>query len=159
MTEKEFEMIVSSTKKAVLGAIRNYLNPGLSGSIDDVAQEVYIRLYSHLVKKGIDAIAHDKLNSYVYVMSKNESIRFNKKFKLMTIESTDNESEVNEYDHEIEHKKEMIDQLGTEHKKVAQLYIEGYKPGEIASILKLPHGTIKSRIHHIRKKLSKQLES
>lgn len=50
-----------------------------------------------------------------------------------------------------------VDRLGTDYKVPLNLYFEGYKYKEIADIMQLPLGTIKSRIFLARKQLQNPL--
>lgn len=47
-----------------------------------------------------------------------------------------------------------IDALGESHRQAVILhYVNGYSIGEISQLLKVPEGTVKSRLHHARGKL------
>lgn len=146
-------MIVSSTKKAVLGAIRNNLSPKLVSSIDDVAQDAYLRLYKYIKKNGMQALEQKSLSSFMYVIARNESLRTNAKNKL-EYEPLDHEIEFSDSDRqESFHVHTMIAELSNELKQVAEMYLTGYKQKEIANYLQIPVGTVKSRLHRIRKTL------
>lgn len=51
-----------------------------------------------------------------------------------------------------------IDHLPTEYRKAFTLYADGYKYHEIAEILNLPLGTVKSRVHTARTRLQELLK-
>ncbi len=48
--------------------------------------------------------------------------------------------------------------LTPENYEIFRLFLDGYKYHEIASYFNMPEGTIKTRIHMVRKKLQKQLK-
>ncbi len=52
--------------------------------------------------------------------------------------------------------RELINELGEQHRIPLQLLLDGYKYQEIREILNLPIGTIKSRIYHARKIIQKK---
>jgi DNA-directed RNA polymerase specialized sigma subunit, sigma24 homolog len=48
-------------------------------------------------------------------------------------------------------------QLSKENYEIFNMFLEGYKYHEIADYMQMPEGTIKTRIHFIRKTMKKQL--
>lgn len=50
-----------------------------------------------------------------------------------------------------------IKRLPNDNGEIFSMYIEGYKYKEIAEYFEMPEGTVKTRIHHARKFLQKQL--
>lgn len=52
----------------------------------------------------------------------------------------------------------LIDSLPKEHSISFKMYVEGYKYHEISEKLSIPIGTVKSRIHIVRRKLKEMLE-
>ena len=163
MTEKEFSMIVSGTKRAVLGAIRQHLSPYLYEWIDDVAQETYLRLYRHLEKKGQND-SPETIQSLAYVIAKNESFRMNQKMGRVTIAGEQVErmaetlTDTTTIDNQ--HTKETLSAalsvLDDELAPVVSMTAEGYTTNEIASAMNIPPGTVKSRLYRARKKLKER---
>src|SRR5690606_32022576 len=53
--------------------------------------------------------------------------------------------------------KKALEQFPSDHSEMFTRYIHGYKYKELADIYDVPEGTIKSRIHIMRKNLQKKL--
>lgn len=161
MTNEEFETIVSTAKPAVLSAIQRYLHPSFLDSIDDVAQETFIRIYKYLVVQGLDAFDFSKLGNWSYTIAKNESIRFNRKnlreyekenrALVQRLETRDSfaggmESAILD---RLEYE-EILESIPEKYREVLELLGTGKTNSEIAEHLNIKPGTVKSRMFRLR---------
>jgi len=130
---------------------------------EDLIQETWIRAL-----KSIDNfVQHPKLMSWLYVIMKHTYINKYRKAKRVTeiqdnyiaLEST-NTSELNKGINKFmaEDIEKAMTSLTPENYEIFRLFLDGYKHHEIASYFNMPEGTIKTRIHMVRKKLQKQLK-
>ncbi|MES0489974.1 MAG: RNA polymerase sigma factor [Leptospirales bacterium] len=152
MTEKEFTKFVNDTKSVVLGAVQKYLHAENVSSIDDVVQEIYLRAYKALSKKKFRS--ESSITTWLYTIAKNESFRFNdkmakerEKVEEMTPQTpepfkTDDGSWAQET---TQYFKELIKNLPKKYREVIELDIMGYRDKQIAQMLNISAGTVKSR--------------
>ncbi|MBW7858761.1 MAG: sigma-70 family RNA polymerase sigma factor [Leptonema sp. (in: Bacteria)] len=160
MTDQQFQAIVSSTKRAVLGAIRHHLSPQLTQWIDDVAQETYLRLYRHLNQHGLpeDFDQNSRsLSSLAYTIAKNESYRMNIKMGRDTVSDTiltqmPDQALIQE-NHTNETLSAALSLLDEELAPIVEMTAQGYSTIDIAKRMQIPTGTVKSRLFRARKKL------
>lgn len=160
MEEKEFAEIVNSTKGVVLYAIEKNLAERFYHSIDDVAQETYLRAYKGLIKKQFRG--DSSLETWLYTIARNESMRMNK--KLMREEEKAAKSFRNrelkaaaaeEDEKLISNLKEDLSRLPEKYGSVLALISSGHSILDIAEKLKIKPGTVKSRASRGRKILQK----
>lgn len=130
---------------------------------EDLIQETYLRA----LKTINDFINDPKLVTWLYVIMKNIYINQYRKEKRKNIiydyiSHTDsseyiskNLSESKMINEDIQ---KAIDSLSTENAEIFRLHLDGYKYHEIAELLKIPEGTVKSRIHMTRKALQQKLK-
>ena len=162
MNEKEFTKIVNSTKKVVLNAIRKHLQPEYYESIDDVAQEVYMRAFNSLSQGKFRK--ESEISTWLHTIARNESIRMNDK-QNREIEKTEamKPDVKEEYTMDLESEdsneksylKELLNALPEKYKKVMELDVLGYKDKQIAQMLQISAGTVKSRNSRARDLLRK----
>ncbi|MDR6737874.1 MULTISPECIES: RNA polymerase sigma factor [unclassified Sphingobacterium] len=130
---------------------------------EDLIQETWIRAL-----KSIDEfVQHPKLMSWLYVIMKHTYINKYRKAKRITeiqdqyvvLEST-NTTEHNKGINKFmaEDIEKAMTSLTSENYEIFRLFLDGYKYHEIASYFDMPEGTVKTRIHMVRKKLQKQLK-
>ena len=155
------EEIVKDTKKIVLHAIRKHLNEENYEYIDDIAQEVYFRVYKSLKKKPFEQ--GSKISTWIYVITKNECFRLNTKLKKekiiekKVIEEYQIQQDFNESKNDIYNSwMESIQNLPVKYKKLVYCFIQGFSEKEISSLFSLKLGTVKSRIHRAKKLLKKR---
>lgn len=147
ITEREFALIVSDTKRVVLSAIEKNLAERFYHAIDDVAQETYFRAYRSLVKESFRA--DSSIETWLYAIARNESLRMNK--KLMREEEKQKRSAMqaaaaetaSDPDTTILH--ESIGSLPAKYREVIQLMARGLRINEISERLGIRPGTVKSR--------------
>jgi RNA polymerase sigma-70 factor, ECF subfamily len=164
MDQKEIEDLISKTKKLVLTTIKKYIIVEAINYIDDIVQEVYLRLIVSL-KKG-QFKNKSKLTTYLYQIAKNETLRVNEKI----IKENQKKEKINQFwqttkelfyleNYQTVLLKEKIllnsKYLSSTQKEILDLYLQGYKLQEIAEKLKLQEGTVKSNIFRIKNKIKK----
>jgi RNA polymerase sigma-70 factor, ECF subfamily len=167
VTNQEFEKIVSTTKPAVLAAIQKYIHNTFLDSIDDVAQETYIKIYRYILKNGLESLDYSKIGNWSYTIAKNETIRFNGKH----LREYDKESKVIEFGNikevvsfeeslldKIEYE-EVIQKIPQHFREVLTLLEEGKTNADISKILFIQPGTVKSRISRARRYINERFKT
>ena len=164
MDQKEIEDLISKTKKLVLTTIKKYIIGEAISYIDDIVQEVYLRLIVSLKKSQFKN--KSKLTTYLYQIAKNETLRVNEKI----IKENQKKEKINQFwqttkelfyleNYQTVLLKEKIllnsKYLSSTQKEILDLYLQGYKLQEIAEKLKLQEGTVKSNIFRIKNKIKK----
>ncbi len=157
---KAFDMIVSRYKNVVFTCALNILND--HHAAEDVSQETFIDFYfsmSHLKDS-------EKLFSYLYGIAKRKALQYAKRKR--TYVDIDMLSEFlpdDVYPDEIVLKNERISEvrkaiyaLSYKNRCVAEMfYFDGLPLDKISERLKLPIGSVKSRLFEARKKLKGEL--
>ncbi|PLV60297.1 RNA polymerase sigma factor [Thermotoga sp. KOL6] len=154
-----------------IGSIaKSYLN---TDDVDDVVQDVFMRIF-----KGIKKFRGDsKLSTWIYRIAVNVCKDYLQKYKkrnefLTDFQETDNEDEVyiqpqaNEdvlkevwRSLSAEKVQKALEKLSPEDRLLIKLRdIDGMSYEEIASVLRKPLGTVKSRLHYARKRLGELLK-
>lgn len=167
MGPDQFQELVRTTKPVVLKAISRHLDRNLASCIDDVAQEVYLRVYKNL-KSFRGSFEQERIFSWIYVIARNESFRMNVKMKkkrevktetmedLIPAKPADSDFLETEEEQSIY---EAIALLPEKHRSIISLLVENLTVSEIAQKLSLSEGTVKSRIHRAREKLARILST
>ncbi|OYD42211.1 RNA polymerase sigma factor [Sphingobacterium cellulitidis] len=129
---------------------------------NDLVQETFIRSLKSLER----FINHPKIVSWLYVIMKNVYLNKYRRMNLHRI--AENElihSGENNTSKNIANSKfvltdieKAIKSLPEENYTIISMYLEGFKYHEIAKLMEIKEGTIKTRIHSIRKSLRKKLE-
>lgn len=130
---------------------------------EELVQETWIRSLSSLER----FIGHPKLISWLYVIMKN--VYINKYRKINMARKMEKElPHIDDFNHPVRNHafenfmfkdvEEALSQLSPENYTLFSMYIEGYSYREISIHNKLKEGTVKSRIHHIRKILKRKLQ-
>jgi len=111
-------------------------------------------------------IHHPKVGSWLYVIMRNIYINHYRKTKrtenyhheYAALASTDSVSTNLSSSKFIQDDiQKALCQLSEENYEIFNMFLEGYKYYEIAEYMQMPEGTIKTRIHFIRKTMKKQL--
>lgn len=163
MTTREFEDSVlgfsSALKPFALNLTKNM------EEANDLLQDTMFRAMSNK-EKFRDGT---NLKAWLFTIMKNIFINnYRRKAKRSTfIDTTDNMYYINSSSQTIENgatakfvmddMKQAIRELGEEFRKPFIMHYQGYKYHEIAEELRLPLGTVKSRIFFARKELKKKL--
>jgi RNA polymerase sigma factor (sigma-70 family) len=161
MNEFEFAAIVKDTKPIVLSAIEKNLIAAYYHSIDDVAQETYLRAYRALSKNKFKG--DSSLSTWIYTIARNEAKRMNAKFlkeEIKTKRKAEKEFQTANFKSDIDilALDDGINRLPDKYKEVFLLIKEGYSIEEVALKLKMNSGTVKSRISRGKEILRKILE-
>ncbi len=126
---------------------------------EDVGQDVFVRFYNSAGKFRGDSSVGTYLTRIAINLSLNELKRRKRRglfFKSQTsdeLEAADSHSK-NGYDDKAEIVQAAIQNLDIKHRSVVVLrLIEGYSTQETAEILKVPQGTVLSRLARAQKKL------
>lgn len=132
----EKEDLVQETFIRALKSIHNFINdPKLMTWLYVIMKNIYINQYRREKRRNViydDYVHTDYFDSVAINQTENKMIQddINKAFECLSQENAD----------------------------IFRLYLDGYKYQEIAETYNLPEGTIKSRIHVIRKTLKQKLK-
>lgn len=170
--DEAFARLVDFYKHRIYRTI--YQKIANKGDVEDLAQEVFIKIYKYL--KRFDQTR--KFSTWIYTIAGNHLIDYLRKKRLQSVsldaplfptdgdkeiylEIHDDESNPEQYlERTIEQKRiyQAIDDLPEQYSLMIKLrHIKEYTYEEIANILDLPIGTVKSRIYRARSELKKIL--
>jgi RNA polymerase sigma-70 factor, ECF subfamily len=159
LDELEFASIVGKTKKVVLRSVRKHLAARFSYATDDVVQETYLRGYRHL---SLGRFRNEStVESWLYAIARNESLRMNNKLlheeekALRSAERQMQQQPGPYFQEEHIHLRILIDQLPDIYREVMKLKAQGVSEMEIASMLRINEGTVKSRFFRGKELLQK----
>lgn len=153
-----FKMLVERYEGKIAGVIKPML--GDTAEAVDVGQEVFIRFYESLDKFKGESSLGTYLIRIAINLSLNEIKRNKRNDKIFSplengnqIRNQESATDVYEMVHY------EIDKLDAEFKAVVTLrMIEGYSSEETAKILKIPLGTVLSRLSRAQKKLKESID-
>ncbi|MEN3043475.1 MAG: RNA polymerase sigma factor [Fervidobacterium sp.] len=167
--EEAYRYLYKNYAPKIGALVKSYLG---SDDIDDVIQEVFLRIYKNIKKfRG-----ESKLSTWIYRITVNVCNNVYKKLKSKGIilditESNESDEYTYQFPTEEDVKKNVTDEILYEKlRKIldtlnpedrALLFmkeIDGLTYEEIGNILKKPEGTVKSRLHYIKEKIRKALE-
>lgn len=149
--------------------VKSYLG---TDDIDDVIQEVFVRIYKNIKKFRGDS----KLSTWIYRITVNVCNNVYKKLKNKGLSvdlmesndedeytyqfSTDEDVRKNVTDEILYEKlRKVLDTLNPEDRAILFMKeIDGLTYEEIGAVLKRPEGTIKSRLHYIKERIKRALE-
>lgn len=162
--------------KTLFTLIWNYYYPRLmvyiknfwvSGPVDDIAQEILTKVWIHLSSYN----PLYSLSTWIYTIARNHIIdmRREKKISCTAIHEHESNSVINSRNQspeeiffqnlEKEYISRFLDTLGENDREIIYLrFYEQQKLKNIAAIMNLPIGTVKYRLHSVKKKLSIFLE-
>lgn len=134
---------------------------------EDLLQEIMLKVYQNIEKFN----PLYSFNTWIYTVARYHCIHFlekKKRIKKVQYEeivkkddyairdNPENQMVRKELHHQIEH---FLEQLEPAYQQMSFLrFYEGMKIKEIAKLMNVPTGTVKSRIHLIKKTLKKELE-
>lgn len=151
--EEIYEKLYQPLLRLSYGVLRNL------DEAEEVLQEVFMKFYRYK-----DRVKPEAYNSWLYRVTMNESIsRLRKSRRVGTVEEETlsyikdrREERFENYPAEL---KDVILKLPPTHQIVLQLrFYDKYQVEEIAELLSLPVGTVKSRLHYALKYLKSELE-
>lgn len=132
----------------------------------DIAQETFLQVFQSIHKLQSPEAFPLWLNRIVYskfhrILAKQKETAIEQESLQHHVDHSDKAKKINDAylldDKEII--RNMIDRLTLKQKEVIQLmYYEQYTSSEIAELLQLPEGTVKSRIFEAKKALQKQIK-
>ena len=159
---KAFGRIVERHTGIVYAAVRSVL--GGRSDIDDAVQEAFIRIY-----QGLPSFSgRSSLSTWIWSVARNHAINIRAKERDDVI-SLDQTAEIasNRLGPETEFARRtaaedidwLLSRLDGNYRQVIELrYLAGKKYKEIAEMLDLPEGTVKTLIHRARIKMKRMME-
>ena len=159
---KAFGRIVERHTGVVYAAVRSVL--GGRSDIDDAVQEAFIRIY-----QGLPSFSgRSSLSTWIWSVARNHAINIRAKERDDVI-SLDKTAEIasNRLGPETEFARRtaaedidwLLSRLDGNYRQVIELrYLAGKKYREIAEMLDLPEGTVKTLIHRARIKMKRMME-
>jgi len=159
---KAFGRIVEKHTGVVYAAVRSVL--GNRSDIDDAVQEAFIRIY-----RGLPSFSgRSSLSTWIWSVARNHTINIRAKERDDII-SLDKTAEIasNRLGPETEFARRtaaedidwLLSRLDGNYRQVIELrYLAGKKYKEIAEMLDLPEGTVKTLIHRARIKMKRMME-
>lgn len=159
---KAFEAILKEFERPILNFLFRRINN--SADAEDLAQETFLKLYSYLkkidpeqnVKSLIFTIANNLLNDHLRRKQRNPELL------LINDEETEIETfgeDLTYYFTEEDRIRRGLAQLPENYRTAVDLYhLQSFSNQEISEILKLPLGTVKTRLARGRLQLKKIIE-
>lgn len=125
------------------------------GAIDaeDVVQEIFVKIFRGLPQFRETA----RLNTWIYRIAVNACYEWNRKRRVPEVSLMEHWIEHNEPDPEEQalqnvlwsNVENALDSLDEKHREIIVLHeLQGLTYGEIAQVLEVPVGTVKSRLHY-----------
>ena len=164
-----FKKLYEEYAPKIYGVLRNYVN---HDEIEDALQEVFIRII-----RGINGFKGlSKLSTWIYRIAVNVGKNYSRKYQRSKETSVDFEDETdqnhniqaisntnvkNEVLEELDYQLilNIMEKLDEEERLLIKLRdIDGLSYNEIAEIMEIPLGTVKSRLHYAREKLRQLIE-
>lgn len=134
---------------------------------EDVLQDVMLKIYQHLHQFN----PFYRFTPWVYTIARNHCLNLIRDKKIVTQSGSENAKTLNKVTNgqhpektilakeQMEIIDSVINKLEPTYRQMAYLrFFEGLRINQIARILDVPTGTVKSRLHLIRKSLSQVLE-
>ncbi|MCK5848873.1 MAG: RNA polymerase sigma factor [Caldisericia bacterium] len=140
---------------------------GISKNKDDaqdIASEAFVSFFKSIekfdtkypIRPWLHRIAHNQANSFF--RKKNRYITGTECFKNYSNEFEDRVDEVMMDSEEVKIMNVCMQELKPQDKKLLELfYIEGFSISDVAIVIDIPEGTVKSRLFSVRKKLAKKI--
>ncbi len=170
MTKQELEWCISEYGKDIYSFCK-YLTKDISEA-DDLYQDTFLIAVELIEKINSENNPKSYLLSIALRIWKNKKRKFTWRNRIAEMQPLAEEKEVDrgmcseQTPEEVlicKEKEEMVRQAVTELSDklkpvVLLFYMEGLQVSQIATVMKIPEGTVLSRLHHARKVLHKKLE-
>jgi len=157
--------IIEDLHRPILGFAYRILGPSYRGEMEDIAQEIFLRLFRALDR--FDTERGVKFTTWVFTFVRNYCLDILKKRRFSTVSLTSRNEDEEQWaleddrtvgperrasSQEIRDKlDEALEQMSAEQRDVFVMREqEGMDYGEIATRTGLPEGTVKSRLHRAR---------
>lgn len=152
MTGLDLTAVIEQTKRTVLGAIRKHLPAELHGSVEDVAQETYLRYY--LAYRWKEPLDGDSLHKWLYTAARNEARKAARTqrragFSLLRFWQTKTAEAEPEEETETQTDR-LVAGLPEKYREPTVLRLSGLDQAQIARRLRIAPGTVKSRLSRAR---------
>ena len=132
---------------------------------EDITQEAFVKAFFNLKRLQNPG----SFKSWLFRIANNGTLDYlrRKKFQLVDVDEQIHESYVDERDPErgaleyerLVHVRKALDKLKPEQKAILVMCdLQGLSYADIAAVLRVPFGTVQSRIFYARKKLKKHLD-
>ena len=155
--ENAFKMLVERYQSQVAAAVIGMLGPGQEA--EDTGQETFIRFYQNLRQfRGDSSVAtyltRIAMNLSLNKLKKKRKMQSRFRKPLENFEQTIADPDFKSYDNTKELIQQALDQLKPEFRSVIVLrFFQEYSIREISEVLKIPQGTVLSRLARAQKKL------
>ncbi len=147
MSNSLIESLIEHTKPVVLSAVKRYLATGSSEDIDDICQEIYLKLF--ILSKNNRLHNIQSIEGFIYTLSKNQCITWNRRHKYtVSIDDTDDAamSICSTISPEARLAlREAIEAMPDHYKTVLNKLLDGWTLSEISISLSIGINTIKSQ--------------
>lgn len=152
---KEFEEIYRTQASRVRSIL---FSLGNQSEVDDLVQEVFIKIW----KSYSSFEGKSSLSTWVYRITVNTAIDVSRKKKFWSFfDVFKGEEGVAKADSSTERDlvEKGLSKLSEDHRAVLVLsYLEGFSNSELADILDISEGTVKSRLHYAKKEFTETLK-
>jgi RNA polymerase sigma-70 factor, ECF subfamily len=153
-----FSTLISATKPLVLSAVHRYFRRAGDVDVEDMMQDVYLRLYTHWRAGKLATVSNPE--AYIYTMAKHACLNKNRRRETLNIddvtEPSTREVVLSAEDHLV--LRDAIRSVPEKYSLVLKLVLAGYTPSELVYGLKMPLNTIKSLVLRGKQKLKHALE-
>jgi len=159
--QNAFATLVSRHQQGILNFFRRM---GAYNNADDLAQEAFLRLYRYRDRYEPKA----KLTTFLYLLARRTWIdwrrarerRKKRHEEFAQVFELEREPESPSLDEAKEQVARALETLSDEMRSVVVMSIyQGFKYREIAEIMEIPLGTVKTRMHHALRKMKKVLKN
>jgi RNA polymerase sigma-70 factor (ECF subfamily) len=162
--QHHFRMLIARHQTKVHAIALSVLGPGKQADAEDVAQEVFVKIYRQL-----DSFRGDsKFSTWLYRITYNLSIDHRRKHARHGADDLDNYTEPSTNQHAEHHQLEQeqaklvasaVELLDSRQQVMIRMfYWQGFKTREIADVLGSPEGTVKVYLLRARQRLAVLLE-
>lgn len=146
MINSPIESLIAHTKPVVLSAVKRHLATGKLEDIDDICQEIYLKLFILSKNNRLDSIQN--IEAFIYTLSKNQSISWNRRHKH-TVSIDDTDDEIASYPNISPEAhlalREAISIMPSHYKTVLNKLLDGWTLSEISTSLSIGINTVKSQ--------------